>query len=199
MEIVGQERRASADRRQGQERRVENQPVQLDQRSGVDRRASHDRRGPSDQRRDSPPLGLMQRRATPVPLVDDSPPFAVRLKHLAHVDLTENEADRHWRAIARHRRNLVERLGRDAGQEVATLDYFLNVSPRLAQPTVIESAALAAIDSLSGEERAQAISDLVGDRRNRRHRNPRSRQPQSLHHAVMFRHFHCRKHRMSPG
>ncbi len=60
--------------------------------------------------------------------------------------MSRAEAERHWRAIARHRRNLLERLGRDVGQEVATLDYFLNVSPRLAQPTVIETTALAAIE-----------------------------------------------------
>jgi diguanylate cyclase (GGDEF)-like protein len=158
MEIVGQERRALVDRRQGRERRLEDRSVQLDQRSGVDRRTSSDRRDTRDHRRDSPPLGLRQRRqrATPVPLADDTPPFAPRLKELAHVDLTENEAERHWRSIARHRRNLVERLGRDVGQEVATLDYFVNVSPRLTRPTVIESAALAAI------ERDAIVDPLTG-------------------------------------
>ncbi len=156
MEIVGQERRGSVDRRQGHDRRQQDQLVQVDRRIGFDRRTLRDRRAASDQRRDSPALGLRQPRPTPVPLADDAPPFAPRLKELAHVDLSEAEAERHWRAIARHRRNLGERLGRDVGQEVATLDYFLNVSPRLARPIVIESAALAAL------ERDAIVDPLTG-------------------------------------
>ncbi|HEV8303479.1 MAG TPA: GGDEF domain-containing protein [Gemmatimonadales bacterium] len=154
--VGGQERRSTVDRRQGLERRQHDGSVPVDQRIGFDRRTLRDRREPLDQRRDSPALGLRHPRPTPVPLADDSPPFAPRLKQLAHVDLTEAEAERHWRAIARHRRNLVERLGRDAGQEVATLDYFLNVSPRLTHPTVIETDALASI------ERDAIVDPLTG-------------------------------------
>jgi diguanylate cyclase (GGDEF)-like protein len=39
-------------------------------------------------------------------------------------------------AIAGHRRALSGSLGRDVGHEVAILDYFLNVSPRLMPPRV---------------------------------------------------------------
>jgi len=85
-------------------------------------------------------------RPSPIPFLAEAPPFARRLQELAHLALSEAEAERQWRAIARHRRNLSDRLGRDAGQEVATLDYFLNISPRLAQPTVIERSTLAQIE-----------------------------------------------------
>ncbi|SRR6266508_1842627 len=155
-EVGAQERRRTVDRRQGRERRQEIEPVQVDQRIGFDRRTLRDRREPSDLQRDSPTFGTRAPRPTPLPFADDSPPFAPRLKQLARVELTEPEAERHWRSIARHRRNLVERLGRDVGQEVATLDYFLNVSPRLAHPIVIESDALAAI------ERDAIVDPLTG-------------------------------------
>ena len=65
-------------------------------------------------------------------------------------------APSHVDAIAHHRRMLTKRVGRDVGQEVATLDYFLNVRPGIARPTVIESAELSALerramtDSLTG-------------------------------------------------
>ncbi len=49
-------------------------------------------------------------------------------------------------AIAAHRRALSAQVGRDVGQEVASLDYLLNVRPGSQHPTVIDRAALADIE-----------------------------------------------------
>ncbi|HKC38776.1 MAG TPA: GGDEF domain-containing protein [Gemmatimonadales bacterium] len=49
-------------------------------------------------------------------------------------------------AIAEHRRALSAQVGRDVGQEVAALDYLLNVTPGDQRPTVIDSAELADIE-----------------------------------------------------
>jgi diguanylate cyclase (GGDEF)-like protein len=134
---TGTERRGATDRRQGRDRRVEAEAVQSERRIGFDRRTLRERRS-----------GLGRER--PASTTEAGSPglelFAPRLRQLAHLDLSEAEAERHWGAIARHRRNLLDRLGRDVGDEVAALDYFLSINPRLTRPTVIESEALAAVE-----------------------------------------------------
>ena len=121
----GQERRGQADRRHGPDRRQENEHVPAEQRIGFDRRAMRERRaGPN--RREDPQLGLgppVESRERGVSPVEEEG-FAARLRELTRL----------------------ERLGRDAGQEVAALDYFLNINPRLTQPAVIESSALVAFE-----------------------------------------------------
>lgn len=163
----GKERRGSTDRRRGADRRQSDQLVSTERRIGFDRRTLRDRRA-SGQRREAPSDSGSGAAATvsstppraprfsPITFLEQAPPFALRLQELAHLELSEAEAERQWRAIARHRRNLSDRLGREVGQAVATLDYFVNISPRLAQPTVIESATLeeiernAMLDALTG-------------------------------------------------
>ena len=49
-------------------------------------------------------------------------------------------------AIATHRRALSAQVGRDVGQDVASLDYLLNIRPGDQHPTVIDRAALADIE-----------------------------------------------------
>jgi diguanylate cyclase (GGDEF)-like protein len=49
-------------------------------------------------------------------------------------------------AIAAHRCALSAQVGRDVGQEVASLDYLLNIRPGDQHPTVIDRAALADIE-----------------------------------------------------
>ena len=152
----GRERRVTKDRRRGSERRESNHRVPVERRIGFDRRTLRDRRAPLGQRHDTQPIWgsgaeamappRQRARPSPVPFLAEAPPFARHLLELAHLEMSEAEAERQWRAIARHRRNLSDRLGRDAGQQVATLDYFVNISPRLAQPTIIESAALDEIE-----------------------------------------------------
>jgi diguanylate cyclase (GGDEF)-like protein len=135
--VVREIGRSKRERRRRVERRQTMASVPVERRTPGDRRVTLDRRSPS--------------HATWEPVqvpaaVQDSPPFADRLRRLVHLELPEPEAERHWRAIVQHRRQLSEGVGRDVGEAVATLDYCLNVSPQLVEPTVIERAALADIE-----------------------------------------------------
>ncbi len=177
---VAQEQRGSQDRRRGVERRKQTQPVPAERRVGFDRRSLRDRRAPSNR------TGTTQVTWAPIassssPVSAEAPPFAQRLRELAHLDLTEHEAERHWGAITQHRQNLSGRIGRDISQEVATLDYFLNIK-LLTKPTVIESATLAQIernammDALTGLFNRRFFESALGREveRSRRHRVPSS-------------------------
>ena len=72
--------------------------------------------------------------------------YSTRLKQLAHLDLAEPEAAELWQSVARHRRQLFRRLGRDVGQRVALLDYIVNVRPQLVEPQIIDRATLEVIE-----------------------------------------------------
>jgi len=142
-----EERRGRVDRRQGKNRRRETRHVPVERRIGFDRRALRDRRS-SARRSDGAQLGLsLPADASPSnALLDDETAFAARLRQLTRLELPEAEAERHWKAIARNRKILVERLGRDVGEEVAALDYFLNINPRMTRPALIESSTLLAFE-----------------------------------------------------
>jgi len=95
---------------------------------------------------------------------------------MANLDLPEHEAERHWGAITQHRQNLSGLIGRDISQEVATLDYLLNIK-LLTKPTVIESVTLAQIernamlDGLTGLFNRRFLESALGREaeRSRRH------------------------------
>src|SRR2546426_2334007 len=80
--------------------------------------------------------------------------YAARLQQIAHLQVPEAEAQRLWREISRHRRELLRRLGRDVGRRVALLDFLLNIHPQHVDATIIETAALDAIER-------RAISDAL--------------------------------------
>src|SRR4051794_31820649 len=64
--------------------------------------------------------------------------FAARLRDLARLDMGDAEAEELWRNVARHRRALWNRLGRDVGARVALLDYIVNIRPTdLGEPQII--------------------------------------------------------------
>src|SRR5439155_1683230 len=67
--------------------------------------------------------------------------YAARLQQIAHLQVPEAEAQRLWREIARHRRELLRRLGRDVGRRVALLDFLLNIHPQHVDATIIETEA----------------------------------------------------------
>ena len=75
---------------------------------------------------------------------------------LTNLDYGEPEARKHWESIEEHRDHLARCLDRDAGLQVAILDYFFNVDPQLRNPKIIEIAAYmemerdASTDSLTG-------------------------------------------------
>ena len=80
--------------------------------------------------------------------------YATRLKQLAHLEMPESQAAEMWQNVARHRRLLFRRLGRDVGQRVALLDFIVNVRPQLIEPQIIERTTLEAIEH-------QAIADSL--------------------------------------
>jgi diguanylate cyclase (GGDEF)-like protein len=75
---------------------------------------------------------------------------------LTHLSVPEDEAERMLKGVLGHRGELCERLGRDPGLRVATIDYLSNVRKILRQPTIVERAELerterrAFTDSLTG-------------------------------------------------
>lgn len=72
--------------------------------------------------------------------------FSNRVRQLAHLDLSEAEAEELWSKVVQHRRNLQRQLGRDVGQRVALLDYITNLRPQLIEPQIIEKSTLQAIE-----------------------------------------------------
>ena len=65
-------------------------------------------------------------------------PYSSVIRLLTHLEFEEEEARRHWEAIEAHQKKLSGRLRRDAGLQVAALDYFFNVRKELRNPKVIE-------------------------------------------------------------
>jgi diguanylate cyclase (GGDEF)-like protein len=72
--------------------------------------------------------------------------YSTRLRQLAHLEMDEAEAAELWQSVARHRRTLEQRLGRDVGQRVALLDYIVNVRPHVEDPQIIARADLRRIE-----------------------------------------------------
>lgn len=62
------------------------------------------------------------------------------IRLLTHVRLGEKEAEEAWTAILAHRNEMHQRLGRDVGLRLAVFDWFVNIDPRLKEPTVMELA-----------------------------------------------------------
>jgi len=124
--------------------------VEGERRESLDRRTGPDRRRPSGTTAIAPPTAV--RPVSRVPArgsgailgYGDTGPHAPLFRELARLELTEAEAQRHWRAIVRHRAQLLQHLGRDVGQRVALADYFLNIRPGLADMAIVDAAVLEA-------------------------------------------------------
>lgn len=58
---------------------------------------------------------------------------------LIQIRLPEEEAKHDWKEILKHKYILSERLGRNVGIHVATLDYFTNVKKQLAFPKIVDA------------------------------------------------------------
>lgn len=97
-----------------------------------------------------------QRRVLKDLLEQDRELHSILIHLLTHLEYPEGEAAHHWGAVEAHRADLSKRLGRDAGLQVAVLDYFFNLHPRLRNPKIIEIATFmatereASTDSLTG-------------------------------------------------
>lgn len=58
---------------------------------------------------------------------------------LIQVRLPEEEAKRDWKEILKHKYLLSERLGRNVGIHVATLDYYTNIKKRMINPKIVDA------------------------------------------------------------
>ena len=70
------------------------------------------------------------------------PVFSELLRLLTHVRLGEHDSEETWPAIAAHRGELAGKLGRDPGLRLAVFDWFINIDPRLKDPTAMELSQL---------------------------------------------------------
>lgn len=74
---------------------------------------------------------------------------------LIQIRLPEDEAKRDWKEILKHKYILSERLGRNVGIHVASLDYYTNIKKQIAFPKIIDAreyadtASLALVDDLT--------------------------------------------------
>ena len=73
--------------------------------------------------------------------------YSRRLHELARLELSDADAEELWRNVARHRRALWNRLGRDVGSRVALLDYMTNIRPtEHGEPQIIPRNRLESIE-----------------------------------------------------
>jgi diguanylate cyclase (GGDEF)-like protein len=58
---------------------------------------------------------------------------------IIQIRLPEDEAKRDWKEILKHKYLLSEKLGRNVGIHVASLDYFTNIKKRLINPKIVNA------------------------------------------------------------
>lgn len=58
---------------------------------------------------------------------------------LIQIRLPEREAERDWQEVLRHKYIMSEKLGRNVGVHVATLDYYTNIKRRLFSPKILDA------------------------------------------------------------
>lgn len=58
---------------------------------------------------------------------------------IIQIRLPEEEAQRDWREILKHKYTMSEKLERNAGIHVATLDYFTNIKKKLVNPKIVDA------------------------------------------------------------
>src|SRR5512136_240656 len=74
---------------------------------------------------------------------------------LMQIRLPEEEAKRDWKEILKHKYLLSEKLGRNVGIHVATLDYYTNIKKKIVFPKIVDAreyvdtASRAIIDELT--------------------------------------------------
>jgi diguanylate cyclase (GGDEF)-like protein len=57
---------------------------------------------------------------------------------LTNIRLEEEGAKRDWQNILRHKHFMSEKLGRNVGIRVATLDYYTNITRQMASPVIVD-------------------------------------------------------------
>ena len=72
-------------------------------------------------------------------LLEETPgAHAELVRLLTHLDFSEDDAKRHWKAIVRHRTAMIDKLGRATSLQVAAIDYFQMLEGKLVSPKVLE-------------------------------------------------------------
>lgn len=82
--------------------------------------------------------------------------YSTILLSLTHESFTEAEAIHLWDAILGHMNSLNQRLEREVGVPVATLDYLTNIKHHLLEPIIIEQGKSAFVS------RATTVDELTG-------------------------------------
>lgn len=93
--------------------------------------------------------------------LDDVPAFAAAISLLAHLELSDEEAERLLADILGHRGEMLVALGRDPGLRVAAVDFLSNVERRLTNPKIVEFSEFA-------ETERSAVTDALTGLYNRR-------------------------------
>jgi len=65
--------------------------------------------------------------------------YSFLINHLTCLDVSEPEAKQHYYRILEHKTKISQKLGRDVGLPVATLDYFQNIEGNMKNPKAIEN------------------------------------------------------------
>lgn len=74
------------------------------------------------------------------------------INFLTNLDMDAEEAKRNYYRILEHRFSLSQRMGRDVGIRVATLDYFLHVHPMIHNPRFVEISIFEELLRMSKED-----------------------------------------------
>ena len=114
---------------------------------------------------DSPEPSSAAAKARDLGLAEPFPVHATLLAFLCHLDMTEDEAAGHWRAIALRREELTWRLGRDPGTRVAAMDYLMNEQRLLTCPKIVDESAMEMAESAA---EADGLTGLPNERTFRR-------------------------------
>lgn len=75
---------------------------------------------------------------------------------LTQVEFEPADAKEHWDSIINHQADLSEKLNRNVGLRVALCDYFLNITPKLQDPVLVE------IKLLQEKEKYILLDELTG-------------------------------------
>jgi diguanylate cyclase (GGDEF)-like protein len=123
-----------------------------ERRSGFDRRAGRERRSGSERRagtgRPVRPIWVGQGVGQADETLRQTMSEGLR-RLVPHAHLNELEAAERAVAIGTHRQELAVRLARDPGPSVAALDYLLNISRDLVDPTIVEHEVLQVVEHRS--------------------------------------------------
>jgi len=105
---------------------------------------------------DRPDAGRLLTRLKELRELERAPVFSLVLYMLAHLSMSEEQAEGLLVELLEHREHVGAELGRDPGLRVAAIDYLCNVRKLLRNPTIVE------LSQLENTERCAATDSLTG-------------------------------------